>query len=241
MKITEIDSELPNMRPIKEVMNVFIENVNRNIPCRNGFVTVFTGSGGSGKSSLLLNMFKNPKYYRNKFDNIYYFIPITSFSSVEKSPFAEHDKIYHDLTSDKLESIYQELIDLKMNALANNYPLESSLIIIDDFANALKDNEIAIALNEVIIKTRHLNCSWIITLQAYNLCPQVLRKQITNAIIFKPKNNKEWLSVGGELLNMKKDDLTTLYNYVFNEPYNHLDVDTVENQIYKNFNKLELN
>jgi hypothetical protein len=128
-----------------------------------------------------------------------------------------------------------------MNALANNYPLESSLIIIDDFANALKDNEIAIALNEVIIKTRHLNCSWIITLQAYNLCPQVLRKQITNAIIFKPKNNKEWLSVGGELLNMKKDDLTTLYNYVFNEPYNHLDVDTVENQIYKNFNKLELN
>ena len=241
MKITEIDSELPNMRPIKEVMNVFIENVNRNIPCRNGFVTVFTGSGGSGKSSLLLNMFKNPKYYRNKFDNIYYFIPITSFSSVEKSPFAEHDKIYHDLTSDKLESIYQELIDLKMNALANNYPLESSLIIIDDFVNALKDNEIAIALNEVIIKTRHLNCSWIITLQAYNLCPQVLRKQITNAIIFKPKNNKEWLSVGGELLNMKKDDLTTLYNYVFNEPYNHLDVDTVENQIYKNFNKLELN
>ena len=241
MKITEIDSELPNMRPIKEVMNVFIENVNRNIPCRNGFVTVFTGSGGSGKSSLLLNMFKNPKYYRNKFDNIYYFIPITSFSSVEKSPFAEHDKIYHDLTSDKLEAIYSELIDLKMNALANNYPLESSLIIIDDFANALKDNDIAIALNEVIIKTRHLNCSWIITLQAYNLCPQVLRKQITNAIIFKPKNNKEWLSVGGELLNMKKDDLTTLYNYVFNEPYNHLDVDTVENQIYKNFNKLELN
>ena len=241
MKITEIDSELPNMRPIKEVMNVFIENVNRNIPCRNGFVTVFTGSGGSGKSSLLLNMFKNPKYYRNKFDNIYYFIPITSFSSVEKSPFAEHDKIYHDLTSDKLESIYQELIDLKMNALANNYPLESSLIIIDDFANASKDNEIAIALNEVIIKTRHLNCSCIITLQAYNLCPQVLRKQITNAIIFKPKNNKEWLSVGGELLNMKKDDLTTLYNYVFSEPYNHLDVDTVENQIYKNFNKLELN
>ena len=80
MKITEIDSELPNMRPIKEVMNVFIENVNRNIPCRNGFVTVFTGSGGSGKSSLLLNMFKNQKYYRNKFDNIYYFIPITSFS-----------------------------------------------------------------------------------------------------------------------------------------------------------------
>jgi hypothetical protein len=37
MKITEIDSELPNMRPIKEVMNVFIDGVNRNIPCRNGF------------------------------------------------------------------------------------------------------------------------------------------------------------------------------------------------------------
>jgi len=39
-------------------------------------------------------------------------------------------------------------------------------------------------------------------------------------------------------LNYNKDDALLLYNYVFNEPYAHLDMDTVENKLYKNFNKL---
>ena len=39
---------------------------------------------------------------------------------------------------------------------------------------------------------------------------------------------------------MKQDDSLTLFNYVFNEPYAHLDIDTVINAYYKNFNKLEI-
>ena len=34
---------------------------------------ILTGSGGSGKTNLLLNLFKNKHCYRNKFHNIYYF------------------------------------------------------------------------------------------------------------------------------------------------------------------------
>ena len=37
---------------------------------------------------------------------------------------------------------------------------------------------------------------------------------------------------------MNKDDALKLYNYVFNEPYAHLDVDTVSNTYYRNFNEL---
>ena len=54
MKIVETPSDLPNTAPIKEVMGVYIPNINENIPHRNGFIYTLIGSGGSGKTSLLL-------------------------------------------------------------------------------------------------------------------------------------------------------------------------------------------
>ncbi len=97
-------------------MDINIINVNENIPHRNGFIYV-TGSGGSGKSSLLLSMFKSTKFYRKKFDNIYLFTPRSSFLSVEKHSFETHDKVYHDLSIPILNSIYEELNDLKQIAI----------------------------------------------------------------------------------------------------------------------------
>jgi ABC-type dipeptide/oligopeptide/nickel transport system ATPase component len=240
MIINEIPNDLPKIRAVKERMDVYIPNVNNNLPRRNGFVYAMVGAGGSGKSSLMLSMFKSPKYYRNKFDNIYYFTPQSSFLSVEKHPFQEHDKIYHELDEDTLEEINNELLELKENSIDNDSPIEHSLIIIDDFASDLKDKNLIKRLNKMIVKTRHINCSWIFTLQAYNLFPKILRKQITNATIFKPNNNQEWESINQELLNLPKNDLIKLYDYVFDVQYTHLDIDTKENKIYKNFNLLEL-
>jgi ABC-type dipeptide/oligopeptide/nickel transport system ATPase subunit len=113
MIITEIPNNLPNTNPIRERMDVYIPNIHENLPRRNGFVYALIGAGGSGKSSLMLSMFKSPKYYRCKFDNIYYFTPQTSFMSVEKHPFCNHDKVYHDLEISTLENIYDELLLLK--------------------------------------------------------------------------------------------------------------------------------
>lgn len=240
MKITETKTNLPNLKPIREVMGVYIDDINSNLPRRNGFVYALIGSGGSGKSSLMLGFFKSKAYYRGKFDNIYLFAPASSFSSVEKHPFSDHDKVYHDLDTTTLDAIYNELIQRKSECLENDYPMEHALIIVDDFANALKDHDLQEALNTMIVKTRHLNCCWIFTLQAYNLFPKVLRKQITNATIFKPKNNEEWDSINSELLNLSKDNLRKLYGYCFDAPYNHLDIDTVDNKLYKNFNKLNI-
>ena len=67
-----------------------------------------------------------------------------------------------------------------------------------------------------------------------------LRKQITNVTIFKSKNKKEWETISSELLNMNKEDTLKIYNYVFDEPYTHLDIDTLNNKLYKNFNLLEI-
>jgi len=235
-EIVEIENDKLKLgAPIKENMSIFIPDIdpNLNIPCRNGFHAVFCGSGGSGKSSLMMNLIKGP--YKKKFDNIYYFCPMVSFTSVKNHPFMKHDKVYHEFTVRELSEIYKELED-KKEEKSNEY----SLIILDDLADSLKDHDIQILMNKMMIKSRHLQVSWIISLQAYYYFPKQLRRQITNFILFKTKSIDEFQSLAKELFNMNSDDALTLYNYVFDANYNHLDVDTVTNTYYKNFNLLEL-
>jgi ABC-type glutathione transport system ATPase component len=240
LTIKETRNDLPNANPVKEIMKVFIEQINVNLPRRNGFIWAIIGSGGSGKSSLLLSMFRSSRFYRSKFDTLYLITPFSSYASVEKHPFAEHDKVYHELTATVLNDIYTELIELKEQNIADGHPQESCCCIIDDYASDLKNNDILKALNTLLIKARHLNCCFIFTVQAYNLTPMVIRKQLTNATIFKPKNQKEFESISSELLNMNKDDSLQLFNYCFDKPYNHLDVDTVISEYRKNFNTLNI-
>ena len=234
--ITMIENKsFPNQAPIKEKMDIYIPKVTaENIPKRNGSIYVLCGSGGSGKTSLMLNMFKTKLLYRKKFHNIFYICPSSSFSSVAKHPFEDHENVYHELTYSVLEDIYNELVELKQKEKKPVY----SLIIIDDFADSMKDKGILTMLNRMIIKARHINCCFFFTLQSYYYFPKILRKQITYITMFKPKNIEEFYSIAKELFNMNQDDALKLYDYVFDANYNHLDIDTVTNTYYKNFNKL---
>jgi hypothetical protein len=239
INISEIENkEIPKQKPVKEVMSKYIPNISEdlNIPCRNGFIWVLTGSGGSGKTSLMLNFFKSKVLYRNKFNNIFYFTPESSFLSVEKHVFCNHDKIYHILDGKSLLSVYDQLEEIKKGNV-DEEP-EYTCVIIDDFADKLKRKDISDALYEFIVKTRHLNCCIIITLQSYLFLAKQCRKLITNMTIFKPKSFAEWLSICIEMFDMSKDDSLKLYHYVFNEPYAHIDVDFSDNSYYKNWNKL---
>ena len=60
-------------------------------------------------------------------------------------------------------------------------------MIIDDQADSLKDKDIQRVLNKMLIKARHISTAFIFTLQSYYYFPKILRKQITNITIFKPK------------------------------------------------------
>ena len=238
MLITELKNDLPQIKPVKEIMSVYIEGINPNIPNRNGFIYALIGSPGSGKSSLLLSLFRSKNYYKNKFNHIYLITPESSFLSVKNHPFENHTKVYHELTSQVLESIYNELVEIKKECIDDGYEIEHACVIIDDFGSELKDNELIRALKQLLIKSRHIGCSFIFTLQAYNLFPLVLRKLLTNISLFKPKNKIELDSVRRELINLNEENTMELMNFVFDNEYNHLDVDTNTNILRKNFNKL---
>jgi ABC-type dipeptide/oligopeptide/nickel transport system ATPase component len=238
MLISEIKNDLPTIKPVKEIMSIYIDGINPNIPNRNGFIYALIGSPGSGKSSLLLSLFRSKNYYKNKFNHIYLITPESSFLSVKDHPFENHNKVYHELTSEVLENIYNELVEIKKDCIDNNYEIEHACVIIDDHASELKDKELIKSLKQLLIKSRHIGCSFIFTLQTYNLFPLVLRKLLTNVSLFKPKNKIELDSVRKELINLNEQDTQDLMNYVFSEEYSHLDVDTNTNILRKNFNKL---
>ena len=238
MLITELKNDLPQIKPVKEIMSIYIDGINPNIPNRNGFIYALIGSPGSGKSSLLLSLFRSRNYYKNKFNHIYLITPESSFLSVKDHPFENHAKVYHELNSETLENIYNELVEIKKECSESNYEIEHACVIIDDYASDLKDKELIKALKQLLIKSRHIGCSFIFTLQAYNLFPLVLRKLLTNISLFKPKNKIELDSVRRELINLNEEDTIELMNYVFSEEYSHLDVDTNTNILRKNFNKL---
>ena len=236
--ITQIQNDkLPKkQQPIKEKMDIYVPNIIEGISRRNGMIYGLIGSGGSGKTSLLLNMFKSTKMYKSKFHNIFYICPNSSFSSVEKHPFSDHEKVYHDLTIELLESIYDQLVDIKENA----EEIEYSCVIFDDQADALKNNDIQKYLNKMLIKSRHLQCGFIFTLQGYYYMPKILRKQFTYVTIFKPNNAEEWTAITKEVLHMNADDGELIYDFVYDQDYSHLDIDLKDDFLYKNFNLLQV-
>ena len=132
--INEImNTKFPKFSPIKENQDINVPDIeDENVSRRNGMVNVFTGSGGSGKTSLLLNMFQNKKLYRNKFHNIYYFCPLSSFLSINKHPFQNHDKVYHELDVSTLEIVYNELNGLKDNKKKKSVEKKGQHFIDDD-------------------------------------------------------------------------------------------------------------
>ena len=241
MKITEIKNDLPKTKALKEIMEIHIPNIDKNLPSKNGSVYAIIGAPGSGKSNLLFStLFKNLNYYRSKFDNLYLITPESSFLSLQKHPFKDHDKVFHELDKATLEVIFEEILEYKKQALEDDRPIEHSCLIIDDFADGLKDKDIIMSLKKLLIKSRHINCFFIFTLQAYNLFPLVLRKLITNITLFKPKNNVETESIRAELLHMSRDEFQELTNFIYDEPYNHLDYDTNTMELRKNFNLLNI-
>lgn len=234
----EVNKAMPKTKPIKEKMDTYVPDIIEGVARRNGSIALYVGSGGSGKTSFLLNQMKT--VYKKKFHHIYYFCPTSSFASVKNHAFANHDKVYNELDADTLEEIKDDLISRKEEA-EDDDEQEYSLIIIDDFANNLKDKLLLRTLNSMLIKARHLNAFFIFTVQSYLYFPKILRKQLTWCSIFSGVRNKEeWLTIQKELLKMNEEDSKKIYDYVFDVPYQHMDLDLFEGKVYKNGNLLDI-
>ena len=245
MQITEIlNKAVAKLAPIKETMDVFIPGIDTpGIANRNGFISLYCGAPGSGKSSLMLGMMKNKAFYRKKFHNIHYFCPPASRLSVVNHPL-KNAPTYDELLPNTLDVIYEQLAALRQYNEEEGNPVEYSVIVIDDMGDMLRDTDVVAALNRILIKSRHICCAVILCAQSYLHVDPKLRKLLTNIIMFRPNTEKEWKNLCDEhLANLSKEELIALHNHAYSEPYSHLDVDCKapeKDRYHRNFNKLVL-
>lgn len=151
--------------------------------------TLFVGSMGSGKSSLMISMLKG--CLKRTHHNMYVIIPEISLHSIspQDNVFVKHlpeGSLYHELSPENLEEIYDRA---KASAEQDEY----TMLIVDDFGHLMKQAPIIKAMERLIIKMRHLKMSIFCLTQNYYQTPLKLREICTNVVLWnsnKSQNQK---------------------------------------------------
>jgi hypothetical protein len=117
--------------------------------------------------------------------------------------------------------------------------IEYSIIILDDCVNFFKNKETISFLKKFLIKSRHCMASFLFLSQSYMMVDKTIRKLVNSHIIFKPRSLMEWENIRVEVLGLNIEKGRQLYNFLFNEEYNHFDID-FEDKFYKNFALVKL-
>ena len=234
MRITEYHNDLKWTPPELTCDKPISKRISEPLPNTAHFLA-FCGAAGSGKTSAAISWMTNKGMYHKTFHNIFICMPPNSRASLKGNVFKKHpeEKLFDELTHEALEFV-------KTYCEAESEAGHYSLLFLDDCAASLKDNAIQKLLKELIFNRRHLKLSiWLCT-QSYNSMPLAIRKNISHAAVFKPRNKKELEVIFDELLYLPKEDQVKLANHVWDEPFNFLFMDTGKNKLYKNFNYLEL-
>lgn len=201
------------------------------------FFMVISGSAGSGKTSFLVSTLsqKEPRIYRNVFENVFIIAPSHSLASIKSSIFKQHnpDKMFNEMTAEALSTIR----DRVKEEATEGY---NSLLVIDDMTVYLKKKEIEMILKDLIFNRRHYHLSIMLLVQSYTAIPLAIRKTISHAVVFKPKNKKEIQSISDELLFFPKDTIDSVQNYVFKGSHDFLFMSINDGNLYRNFNELTI-
>lgn len=179
--------------------------------CRSNFITL-CGKPGSGKSSIISHLLtaRKPKIYRNAAHRIHMFIPENSLRSMENEEYTEGvSHLYHELDETTLSECMARIE-------ADSGEDLKSIVVIDDFAAALKNHEVEQILKRLVYNRRHLGIIGIILVaQIYNLIPLSIRKAASMILTFKPSNRKEADSLMSEIVGLSNDQFNEVLNYVF--------------------------
>lgn len=216
---------------------------------KRNFMGVSVGSAGSGKTNLLVWLLTHRvgKGWNQKFSRIYYISP--SMDTIDRDIGLNEERVYTEFTCDVIWEILAIEAEHTEEARENEEPIPQKLIIIDDCIVEINKPKNLACLMKLIYNRRHLGFSVLITSQKYNMLPKKLRVSLANKgflFLFKTQNKKEIDDIASEIIDLNKNELHQLLEYVFpeGEKYNFLYVrfdKPLSQQFHKNFNKLKLN
>jgi GTPase SAR1 family protein len=192
--------------------------------------TLFIGTQGSGKTSLLVNFVK--KIYKKVFHKIFVFMPESSRSSLKPNVFEvlPDDQLFEELNAENIQNVYEQ-------AKAMSADGQRVLIIYDDVQKALKNKFVLNSLKNIIANQRHLHITNLILCQNFFALDKSLRELVNNVVLFKlGKSQTE--KIFNELIELHKDKFDEIRDLVFDEKYNWLFMNLATQRIYKKFDEI---
>jgi len=139
------------------------------------------------------------------------------------------ENIIHEFDTQVLNEVYEKLEENSSNK--NN-----TLVIIDDWADRLKDKAIEKILSKIFLKNRHLRTSVMILTQNYFMVPKKIREISNNLVMFntnKSQNEKmfeEQFDLKHKQFNELMELLPTTHDYLL--------LNLKYKKIYHNWNEI---
>jgi len=195
------------------------------LPCTPCFLTI-TGSAGSGKTSMLVNLLTSPQAYKKAFSAAHCIIPAHSVANLKKNIFAKHPRMHDKLNFATLDRIYEQI-------MRDGEDKMSSLLIMDDVTANLKNLYVQMVLKKLIYNRRHYRLSIICLVQSYNSMPLAIRKTISHLACYTPQNKKEMAAIWDELIFSDRDTGEALQRFVLDKLYSFLFACADTNELYK--------
>lgn len=234
MKIETVDESKLKIKPTKQNIDDAL-GVPPPFPNKNSVIFI-SGGQGTGKSTFISNLFKakgENRIYRKVFDTVMYATPEEVFSSEEDHIFKGHPRVYHDLSPETFETIIETAVETKKDG-------GNSVLVIDDFSEELKKKQTEFMLRKLINKHRHMKLNIVLSALNQRALAKTLRSLLDVVILFKPKSMIETDNFGEEVFGLNRADTKTLFDYVFDRPYNFLMYNARTNTFYKNFDELKI-
>lgn len=218
-----------------------------NLPSTYNHMWVITAKPRQGKSTYIMNLIAKQNKaspYNKKFDRIFIFSP--SMKTIDDDPFEAipDDQKYSEMNAENLQAVLNEVEGSG----------ERVLIIADDVVNDIKgDKEVERLLTKMMMNRRHIcgksedgdsaGISMWITTQIFNRLPRPLRASASHYTIFKTTNKKELDTIYDELILLDKPEFKRMLDFVFDEKYNSLYINTdneFDKMYHKNFDLIEM-
>ena len=166
------------------------------------------GRPGSGKTSKLFSYIGSKKrMYWRVFHKIHLIVPPASLSSVKMTPIRKHDRTYDHLDYEVLDSILDQTMTLTEDFTRKD---KFTLVMIDDFASALKDKELQKSMETMCFNHRHMGISLFYAVQSWRKIPNSLRKQFPYLFLWSV-SDLEMSVVWDEIITWM--DKKTFYEY----------------------------